>query len=170
LIAQTVQFSGLRPETLYEAYLSSEQHALMTAGALRATFLRDGQEVPEGREGDELRAFGSIGPDGQMEYSLGARVLRLVPSRLILMSWKNKAWNLALDPGDIDDLASTVELTFAANMAGTEVRLVQSNVPAYRVRIPETGEVGPLSEIVNTHWSLLYWEPMRAYFRQTRES
>jgi hypothetical protein len=43
------------------------------------------------------------------------------------------SWNLALDPGDIDDLASTVELTFVANMAGTEVRLVQSNVPAYRV-------------------------------------
>ena len=55
-------------------------------------------------------------------------------------------------------------------MAGTEVRLVQSNVPAYRVRIPETGEVGPLSEIVNTQWSLLYWEPMRAYFQQTSET
>ena len=54
-------------------------------------------------------------------------------------------------------------------MAGTEVRLVQSNVPAYRVRIPETGEIGPLSEIVNTHWSLLYWEPMRTYFQQMSE-
>ena len=170
MITQTAQFSGLRPETLYMAYLSSEQHSAMTAGALHATFLRAGQEVPDGREGDELRAFGSVGPDGQIEYSLGARVLRLVPGRLILMSWKNKAWNLALDPGDIDDLASTVELTFAANVAGTEVRLVQSNVPTYRVRIAETGEIGPLSEIVNTHWSLLYWEPIRAYFRKTSKT
>jgi uncharacterized protein YndB with AHSA1/START domain len=170
VIAQTIQFSGLRPETLYEAYLSSEQHSAMTAGALHATFLRDGKQVQEGYEGDELRAFGSVGEDGEINYSLEARVLRLVPGRLILMSWKNKAWNLAVDPGDVDDLASTVELTFAANLAGTEVRLVQSNVPAYRVRIPETGEVGPLSDIVNTHWSLLYWEPMRAYFQQPRQS
>ncbi len=32
------------------------------------------------------------------------------------------------------------------------------------VKIPETGEIGPLSQIVNTHWSLLYWEPMRHHF------
>jgi hypothetical protein len=56
-------------------------------------------------------------------------VLRLVPGRLILMSWNNKAWNLALDSGDIDDLASTVELTFAANMAGTEVRWSRATSP-----------------------------------------
>jgi hypothetical protein len=32
--------------------------------------------------------------------------------------------------------------------------------------VPETGEIGALSSIVNTHWSLLYWEPMRAYFQK----
>ena len=49
-----------RPETLCEAYLSSEQHSAMTAGAFHATYLRDGQEVPEGREGDELGTWHSI--------------------------------------------------------------------------------------------------------------
>ena len=41
---------------------------------------------------------------------------------------------------------------------------MQSNVPSYRVHIPDTGEVGPLEQIVNTHWSVLYWDPMRRYF------
>jgi hypothetical protein len=45
-----------RPETLREAYLSSEEHSAMTSGALRATYLRHGQEVPHGREGDELES------------------------------------------------------------------------------------------------------------------
>ena len=120
--------------------------------------------MPHGSEGDELVAFGSEGDDGQVTFSLGARILRLVPKRVIVMSWKNMAWNQAIDPADVTDLASTVELTFAANFAGAEVRLVQSSVPTYPVRAPDTGEVGPLEQIVNTHWSLLYWEPMRRYF------
>ena len=56
-------------------------------------------------------------------------------------------------------------LTFSDNFAGAEIRLSQVNVPNYKVQVPDTGEVGPLSEIVNTHWSLLYWEPMRQYFQ-----
>jgi hypothetical protein len=79
------------------------------------------------------------------------------------MSWKNKVWDLALDPGDVTDLASTVVLTFVSNFAGAEIRLSQINVPAYKVHVPDTGETGPLSEIVNTHWSLLYWDPMKRY-------
>jgi hypothetical protein len=61
-------------------------------------------------------------------------------------------------------MASIVALTFARNVAGTEVRLAQTNVPDYRVRLPDTGETGPLNRIVNTHWSLIYWEPIRCYF------
>lgn len=162
---QTAQFTGVQPDTLYEAYLSSKEHSAMTAGARPAAFKRPGVgEVPHGQEGDELWAFGMPGADGQAAFSLGARILRLVPKQLIVMSWKNMAWDQALDADDITDIASTVELTFAANFAGAEIRLVQSGVPSYRVRIPDTGEVGPLDQIVNTHWSLLHWEPMRSYF------
>jgi hypothetical protein len=57
-----------------------------------------------------------------------------------------------------------VELRFAENVAGAEIQLVQVGVPDYKVHIPPTGETGPLSQIVNTHWNLLYWEPMRGYF------
>jgi len=31
---------------------------------------------------------------------------------------------------------------------------------------PSCCQIGALSSIVNTHWSLLYWEPMRAYFQK----
>lgn len=165
MIVQTAQFTGVDPETLFDAYLSSATHSAMTAGARPATFRRPGLgDVPHGNEGDELVAFGTKGEDGQTTFSLGARMLRLVPKRLIVMSWRNMAWDQALDPEEVTDLASTVELTFAANFAGAEVRLVQSNVPSYRVHIPDTGEVGPLEQIVNTHWSVLYWDPMRRYF------
>jgi uncharacterized protein YndB with AHSA1/START domain len=167
MIVQTAQFTGANPDTLYDAYLSSATHSAMTAGARPATFRRPGHgDVPDGNEGDELVAFGAQSEDGDTIYSLSARILRLVPKRLIVLSWRNMAWDQALDPDEITDLASTVELTFVANFAGAEVRLVQGNVPSYRVRIPDTGEVGPLEEIVNTHWSVLYWDPMRRYFNR----
>jgi hypothetical protein len=167
LIVQTAQFTGVTPEALYAAYLSAKDHSAMTAdGSQRTVFSRPSEgEVVHGQEGDELRAFGLAGPDGAVQFSLTATIVRLVPARLIVMAWKNKVWNMALDPNDITDLDSTVVLTFRTNMAGAEIQLVQANVPDYKVSIPETGEVGPLSVIVNTHWSLLYWEPMRRYFQ-----
>ena len=119
MIAQTAQFTGISPETLYTAYLSSRAHSTMTAGSRPAFFFRPGDgEVAHGQEGDQLRAFGFTGPDGQSQYSLHARILQLVPGKLIVLTWKTMVWNFAL------------------------------------------------SSIVNTHWSLLYWEPMRVYFQK----
>ena len=165
MIAQTAHFPGVSPETLYDAYLSSRQHSAMTAGSRPASFFRPGEgEVAHGKEGDELRAFGYTGPNGQAQFSLTAKILQLVPEKLIVLTWKNMVWNFALDPGEVTDLDSTVVLTFRKNIAGAEIQLVQVNVPDYKVSVPETGEVGPLSSIVNTHWHLLYWEPMRSYF------
>ena len=165
MISQTVQFMGCNARRLYDAYLSSADHAAMTVdGTQAATFRRGASDVGSGGEGDELRAFGLPGPDGDLVYALHATVLQLVPGRLIVLSWKNKVWDLAVDPGDVTDLPSTVVLSFRDNFAGAEIGLDQVNVPDYKVKVAETGEVGPLSAIVNTHWSLLYWEPMRRYF------
>jgi uncharacterized protein YndB with AHSA1/START domain len=168
MIAQTVQFTGISPETLYTAYLSSREHSAMTAGSRPACYFRpEVGEVAHGQEGDELRAFGEADPDGQPHFSLHARIVQLVPGRLIVLAWKNMVWNYALDTSEITDLDSTVVLTFKQNLAGAEIQLVQANVPDYKVRVPETGEIGALSSIVNTHWNLLYWEPMRAYFQKS---
>ncbi len=167
MIAQTVQFTGISPETLYTAYVSSREHSAMTTGNRPASFFRPPRgEVAHGQEGDELRAFGFTGPDGQPQFSLHARMLQLVPGTLIVLTWKNMGWTYALDPSEITDLDSTVVLTFKKNLTGAEIQLVQANVPDYKVRVPETGEIGALSSIVNTHWSLLYWEPMRAHFQK----
>lgn len=167
MIAQTAHFPGVSPEALYNAYLSSREHSAMTAGSRPASFFRSGEgEVAHGKEGDELRAFGFTGSDGQTRFSLTAKILQLVPGKLIVLTWKNIVWNFALDSGEVTDLDSTVVLTFQKNLTGAEIQLVQVNVPDYKVSVPETGEIGSLSSIVNTHWSLLYWEPMRKYFHK----
>ena len=169
MISQTVQFMGCSAHRLYEAYMSSAGHTAMTVdGSQAATFRRAGEDVASGAVGDELLAFGQRGSGGETVYSLHATVLELVDDRLAVLSWRNKAWDCAVDPSDTTDLSSTVVLTFRDNLAGAEIRLDQTNVPDYKVMIPDTGEVGPLSQIVNTHWSLLYWEPMRHYFAAER--
>lgn len=170
MIAQTAQFTGVSPEALYYAYLSSSEHSAMTADQRPAIFFRPGEGVvAHGEEGDELRAFGYLGFDGQTQFSLTARIVHLVPEKLIVLTWKNQVWNYALDHSEVTDLDSTVILTFHENLAGAEIQLVQVNVPDYTVHVPETGETGSLRSIVNTHWNLLYWEPMRRYFQQRAE-
>ncbi len=164
-LSQTIQFNGATARALYRAFLSSAQHAAMTAGGTcAATYRRRGADVDTGAAGDELRAIGLTADDGTVRYSVSARVLELVPDRLIMLSWTNKAWDLAVQPGDVTDLPSTLVLTFTGNFMGAEIHLSQANIPSYQVHIPETGEIGPLSEIVGRHWNILYWDPMRQYF------
>jgi len=75
---------------------------------------------------------------------------------------------LATDANKITALESTLILTFKNNFAGAEIQMVHVNVPDYEVYIPETGEAEPLTTIVNTHWGLQYWEPMKRYFGITK--
>jgi hypothetical protein len=64
MISQTVQFTGCNARRLYDAYLSSADHAAMTvAGPQAATFRRGAGNVGTGGEGDELRAFGMPEPE-----------------------------------------------------------------------------------------------------------
>jgi hypothetical protein len=164
-LSQTIQFNGASAQALYRAYLSSDQHAAMTLdGTYAATYRRRGVDVDIGAVGDELRAIGPPADDGTVQYSVSARVLELVADRLIVLLWKNKAWDLAVEPGEVTDLPSTLVLTFASNFMGAEIHLSQTNIPSYQVQIPKTGEIGPLSEIVDRHWNILYWDPMRQYF------
>jgi uncharacterized protein YndB with AHSA1/START domain len=171
MIAQTVNFPGVRPGDLYDAFLVAREHTAMTApGPLPAIYHRPGlDEVPRGEVGDELRAFAIVGSDGQIRYSVSGTILNLVPRRLIVMSWVNLVWSMAVDAEDTTDLPSTLELRFVENVAGAEIRVVQVGVPDYKVHIPQTGETGPLSQIVNTHWNLLYWDPMRRHFASSTD-
>jgi uncharacterized protein YndB with AHSA1/START domain len=191
MIAQTAVFVGASPEALYQAFLSAREHAAMTVDGARPVVLeRQGTAgVDRAQAGDVLRAVGLTGPDGQRVFVVEARILDLVTGKRIVLAWKNLAWRLALDPHKVTDLASTVVLDFQSNVAGAEIQLVQIGVPDYDVRLPLTleeladvhraeraaaqsapgGEVGPLSTLVNTHWSLVYWEPMKRYFHARQQ-
>jgi hypothetical protein len=168
MISQTAHFPGLTPERLYHAFLSAKDHAAMTAGRQQAVYQRpDGSPTDGPGAGDRLLAFGQPASDGAVEYRLTASLLELVPSERIVMAWRNAAWDATVSATPATTTSVAV-LRFAANVAGAEIRLDHIGVPVYDVYLPDTGERGPLESIVNTHWSLLYWEPMRQYFSAGR--
>jgi len=165
MISQTAHFPGLTPKRLYDAFLSADDHAAMTADSRqRVSYQRpDGSPAGVPQAGDRLLAFGQPVGGGAVEYRLTARLLELLPAERIVMAWRTAAWDAPVSaaPATTD---SVVILRFAPTMAGAEILLDQAGVPAYEVYLPDTGERGPLESIVNTHWNQLYWEPMRHYF------
>lgn len=159
MIVHTAHFAGSTPRQLYQAFLSAEQNSGMTAdGRQVVAFRRAGAEVAAGpRAGDELLAFGRRGADGTIEFRLEATLLELIPERRIVTSCRTAAWDAAVVPRSGEAPApSIVVLEFAPNLLGAELRLAQVGVPQYEVRLPDTGEQGPLEAMVNTHWSVLY--------------
>ena len=165
-IQQTIQFPGVAPQAIYDAYISSRGHADMTGAP--ATWYRPSTktDVPVGQEGDDLHAFGVKGQDGKLKYLLGGKILRLVPGREIVMSWRPAAWDEQRKPGA--DLECILVLTLKKTSAGSELQLVQVDIPDY-VDEDETdkttGEVTTETSAVNTHWYFRYWAPMQKYFQ-----
>jgi len=166
-IQQTIEFPGVAPETVYNAYLSSKEHAAMTG--FPATFYRPSThaEVAVGQEGDELRAFRLTGADGKPKYFISGTLLKLVPGKEIVTTWRATAWDEDAKPGDGTDLSCILVLTLRPMQGGTELQLVQVNIPDF----PDVGEkdmagAGVVSETaaVNTHWYFRYWAPMQKYF------
>lgn len=167
-VLQTVQFPGISAQTLYNAYLSSSGHAAMTGHPASYYRFSTRAEVAVGREGDELRAFGMPGPDGKLQYLLRGRILALVPDKEIVMTWKTFAFGKRFAAPDGADVECIVVLTLRKNFAGTEVQLVQADVPDFPSgtgqqpagadQVSETAEV-------NTNWYFRYWEPMQKYFQ-----
>jgi uncharacterized protein YndB with AHSA1/START domain len=160
-VLQTAEFPGLTPQRLYDAYLSSKEHAAMTG--MPASWYRPatGKDVAVGQVGDEFHGFGVTGSDGKLHYLIGGKLLDLVPGREIVMIWKATAWGL---PAGSPDCILT--LTFAETPSGAEIRLVQANVPDFPGDDAKAaaGEVETETDHVNTNWYFRYWEPMRKYF------
>ena len=160
-VIQTAEFPGVTPQQLYDAYLSSRDHAAMTS--MPATWFRPtiDKDVAIGQVGDEFHGFGMTGGDGKFHYLIGGRLLDLVPGREIVMTWKAQAWGL---PAGSPDCILT--LTFAKTPEGAEIRLVQVNVPDFPGDDAQAvaGEVETETGHVNTNWYFRYWEPMRKFF------
>jgi uncharacterized protein YndB with AHSA1/START domain len=160
-ITQVAEFPGLTPQQLYDAYLSSKDHAAMTG--MPATWHRPstGKDVDMGQVGDEFRGFGMTGPDGKFHYLIGGRLLDLVPGREIVMTWQALAWGPRAGAPDC-----ILTLTFAKIPGGAEIRLVQVNVPDFPGDDAKAaaGEPDTETDHVNTNWYFRYWEPMRKFF------
>ena len=167
-LIQTIQFQGVSPQKLYNAYLDSVEHGKMTTsgeGEDKTTWFRPSKgNVPVAQVGDELRCWGFKDAKGNQVYNLGATILELVPDRLIVQTWKNLPFTLATNKDLVTDLPSTLVLKFRATAFGSEINMAHINVPDYEVFIEQTGERDALGNIINTHWGLQYWEPMQKYF------
>ena len=164
-IQQTIVFTGVAPQAVYADFLSAKEHAAMIG--FPVSFYRPSTkaEVAVAEEGDEFHGFGVTGKDGKLHYLLGGRILKLVPGREIVMTWRPAAWDQGARPGDGSELACILVLTFTQSGADTQLDLVQTDIPDLPGGAPQDGN-GVVSETstVNSHWWLHYWTPMQKYF------
>lgn len=111
-IEQTVEFSGVTPERLFELYADPRQHAAAIGGPVEM------EPRPDGR-------FSALG-------GLTGRTLLIEPPRLIVQTWRANVWR----PDEAD---SVLILAFASTPAGAHVQLVQANVPDHLYQTIEDG-------------------------------
>lgn len=166
-IQQTIEFPGVAPETIYAAYMSAKGHGAMTG--FPASFYRAAtkQEVETGEEGDEFRGFGVTGKDGKLQYLIGGRILHLVPDREIVMTWHALMWGEHAKPGEAAGPDCILVLTLKPSYGGTELQLVQVDIPEYPGLDAQAAAGTYTSETstVNSNWYFRYWAPMQKYFQ-----
>ena len=124
------EFIPAAPSAVYRAFVDAKTYAAFT-GAV-ATFER--------REGGRFSAA-----DG---YITG-RFIRLQNARRIVQEWKTSEWPANAPP-------SLLELRFVPRENGTEVQMVQTQVPAAQAPRYKKG------------WTDHYWTPLKKYFHNSR--
>lgn len=128
---RTIQIAAQLPESpdrLFDMYLDPVIHAAFTGAPVTI--------APN--VGAEFRAF-----DG----ALSGRILHLAPKRLIVQAWRAEHWNL-------EDLDSTLVLTFWPDEGGARIELVHVNVADH--------DFAGVSE----GWEKYYWTPWRKYLEK----
>ncbi len=120
------EFIPVDPVEIYDAFLNESKHSAFTGA--KATCER--------RVGGKFTAW-----DG---YILGKNI-RLENGRRIVQEWKTTEWPEGYPP-------SLIEFTFKPKSGGTEVNLIQKNVPADQAKGYEKG------------WNDFYWVPLKKYF------
>jgi activator of HSP90 ATPase len=124
------EFIPAAPSAVYRAFVDAKTHTAFTGAS--ATFER--------REGGRFSAG-----DG---YITG-KFLRLQNSRRIVQEWKTTEW-------PPDSPPSLLELRFVPRENGTEVQMVQTQVPAEQAPRYKKG------------WTEHYWTPLKKYFHSSR--
>ncbi len=124
------EFIPAAPSAVYHAFVDARTHTAFTGAG--ASFER--------REGGRFSAA-----DG---YITG-KFLRLQNSRRIVQEWKTAEWPVDAPP-------SLLELRFVPRENGTEVQMVQTQVPAAQAVQYKKG------------WTDKFWTPLKQYFHKSR--
>lgn len=120
------------PSEVYEAFIDPKKHSEFTGS----------KATGNPKVGGRFTAW-----DG---YITGKN-LELNPSERILQEWQTTEW-------PEKQLPSKLELTFKKAKNGTEVIMVQTDVPADQAAELAQG------------WIEFYWEPLKGYFKKPRKS
>jgi uncharacterized protein YndB with AHSA1/START domain len=116
------------PKETYEAYTNPAIHSKFTGS----------KATGKPKVGGKYTAW-----DG---YAYG-KYLELEPGKRIVQEWQTTDWEEGYEP-------SRLELTLNSVKDGTELVLVQSNVP-----------VGMDQELLDG-WTEFYWDPLKTYFQK----
>ncbi len=131
VMPKTIQQSVTLPGSaarLFEMYLDPKIHGAFTGAPVTIS------STP----GSEFRAFNG---------ALSGRMLYTVPKRLIVQSWRSNHWS-------VDDLDSTLVLTFWPSGDSGRIELVHVNVADHDVQGVMEG------------WERYYWKPWRQYLKK----
>ena len=120
------EFIKALPVEIYDAFLNERKHSAFTGA--RATCER--------RVGGKFTAW-----DG---YIMGKNI-RLENGRRIVQEWKTSEWPKGVPP-------SLIEFKFKQKGSGTEVVMVQKNVPVTQAQGYRKG------------WTEYYWTPLKRFF------
>lgn len=104
-LKQTIEFPGVTPKQVYDAFLSSKGHSGMTGGAANIS----------AKTGATFSAW-----DG---YITGKN-LELVPGKLIVQAWRTSEF-----PDDAEDSQLRLELSATKDGKGTVLKMTHSNIP-----------------------------------------
>jgi activator of HSP90 ATPase len=122
------RFIPAKPNEVYDAFMKARIHAAFTGS--KATC--------NPKVGGKFTAW-----DG---YITGKN-LELKKGKLIVQQWKTTEWPKGYSP-------STLKLSFTEKKGGTQLTMVQSNVPVSQASNYRQG------------WVDAYWEPLTQYFKK----
>jgi uncharacterized protein YndB with AHSA1/START domain len=114
------------PEEIYEAYTNPKIHSEFTGS----------KATGKPKVGEKFTAWD--------EYISG-KYLELEKGKKIVQEWVDTDWPDGYPP-------SIFELTFKATAEGTEISMVQSNIPA------------AMDKELLDGWTEFYWDPLKKFF------
>lgn len=131
-IRQNVFIPDATPKEIYDALLSSKEHSEITGE----------KAVCSAQKGAKFTAWNGY---------IKGRNVSLTRDEKIVQEWQTTEWPDGYGP-------STLEISLRCRANGTELSIIQTDVPASQVRKYDHG------------WHDSYWNPMKEYFRRKKKN